>query len=220
MKNKVVSLEKIEELKFPLVQVYFYGEPVFVKLRQLTQAQIMACGGNDFSLIETLEDKHNNNKKPTIAQIVKYAEMQNMVAKKAMVCPTYEEVFEICAKGTDLKKIKEELNEIEMMIVKLSPCPKRSALEEKYDSAKVWYDLLLPEDFLAMIVSYSLGIDGSDIKEITRQSLLNAAALANRGHDNPSDHCDGRFTEYMKDDINRRAWIVFEEEKKKLKKEK
>ena len=47
--------------------------------------------------------------------------------------------------------------------------------------------------------------------------LLEAAILAERGHNNPADHIHGIFTDFMKDDINKRAWILLTEEREKNK---
>ena len=76
----------------------------------------------------------------------------------------------------------------------------------------------LPKDFLSTITCYALGIEKSDIKEVTTNALMNAAVMAKMGNDNPSDHLKGLFTDYMKDDINKRAWILFQEKNKKDKK--
>jgi len=214
----MTALEKMKDIQFPIIVVPFYGQLTPVKLRELTQAQIVASGGLKFSLIETLEDKRRSKKKPKLSEMTAYAEIQHEIAKRALVSPTYDEIFEMVGAGIDRDNIKKELDEIEIIISKTPRSPKRKALEEEFECKRIWFDLLLPEDFLAAITSYSLSINKSDIKEVTKEALLEAATLAKMGHDNPSDHYDGIFTPYMKDDFNRRAWITYAENKKKDKK--
>lgn len=212
------TIQEIEDIQYPLVTLPFAGVNVIVKLRELNQAQIYACGGNNFSLIETVQDKIRIKKKPKLKDIVSYAEIQNAIAKKALVSPTYDEIFEICAKGFDRKQFEKDMQDIEELIAKTPRGAKQKALLERLDNTRVWYDLLLPEDFLSGITSYALSVAKSDIKELTRETLLNAAYSARKGHDNPADHISGNFTDFNKEDINRRAWgILHEEESKKRK---
>lgn len=208
------NFRDFDSIKTPLIQVPFHGEPVLVQVRELTQAQIMACGGGNMSLIETFQDKIRLKKKPTLKEIVAYAEIQTELCKRALLKPTYAEVFEVCAKGVDIEKNREELLEIERMISSMPKGPARSALERETDGLRVWIDLLLPDDFLAGVVTYALGISKSDIKDVTEDSLYTAAVLAKIGNDNPADHLKGRFTDFMQDDINMRAALIYAERQK------
>lgn len=213
----MTTLQEINDIQHPLVALKFAGNDVVVKLRELNQAQIYACGGNRFSLIETIDDKIRIKKNPKMKDIIAYAEIQNAIAQKALVSPTYDEIFEICAEGFDREKFKKEIQETEELIAKTPRGTKQRALMEELDSIRVWYDILLPSDFLAGVTSYALGVDKSDIKEITKETLLNLAYMAKSGHDNPADHIDGNFTKFNIEDINRRAWAVFYEEEQKKK---
>lgn len=212
--NEQQNFRDFDSIKNPLIQVSFHGEPVLVQVRELTQAQIMACGGGNMSLIETFQDKIRLKKKPSLKEIVAYAEIQTELCKRALLKPTYAEVFEVCAKGVDIEKNREELLEIERLIASMSAGPKRSALERETDGLRVWIDLLLPDDFLAAIVTYALGISKSDIKDVTEEALYRAAVLAKIGNDNPADHLKGMFTDFMKDDINMRAALIYAERQK------
>jgi hypothetical protein len=79
---------------------------------------------------------------------------------------------------------------------------------------------LLPDDFMATITAWAMGVDRTDIKKITRDILLEAALLAKNGGDNPSDHITGTFTDFQREDINKNAWIIYNEyqEEKKIEK--
>jgi len=212
-----MALEEFKDAMFPLVAVKFNGTNQMVRLRELTQAQLYACGGSELSLIETFQDKIRMKAKPTMAEIIQYASVQNQIVKRALVKPTYQEIFDICKTGFDTEAYKKLIDEAEEALESIPMGPKYSALEEELDSYRIWVDLILPQDFMASIVCYTFGIDKSDIKDVTEQALLNAAIMAERGHDNPADHLKGLFTDFMKDDINRRAWIILNEKKKEEK---
>lgn len=211
------ALESIERNQFPILMLPFHGGPVPVMVRELTQAQILACG--DFSLIETTQDQINKKKMQkhvSMSNIIAYAEQLHDLVEKALVSPTYDEVMKIIDRGLSAK-VKTRLEELQEQIRSLDSGPRRTALQEDINSLRVWSDFLLPEDFTAAIVSYALGVDKSDIKELSEEALMQAAILAERGHNNPADHIEGRFTAFMKDDINKRAWILLQERRDKEK---
>lgn len=210
--NTVETLDKIRDLKYSLIFAKFSGTPVPVVVRELTQAQIMACG--DFSLIETFQDKIRMKKKLKIREIVAFAERNHNISKAALISPTYEQIFEVIGIDPQIKEKLKEIEELKTEIKKTKSGPKRASIEEALDNLKIWTYLLLPEDFTAAITCFALGIDKTDIKLITEKMLLDAAILATNGHNDPHTHIDGLFTAFNKDDINRRAWIIYAEYRK------
>ena len=50
--------------------------------------------------------------------------------------------------------------------------------------------------------------------------LFHAAIKAVNGHNNPSDHISGIFTDFHKDDINNYAWIIYNEYQEQKRQEK
>lgn len=209
------SANKIESAKFPIIFAPFHGTPVPVMVQKLTQAQIMACG--NFSLIETFEDKIRRKKKPTRQDIIAYSERNNEIVKAALINPTYEKIFEIIGHTPIAEKSKKILKELKIKLGQVKGDAKRRAIEEEIDAVHIWTNYLLPSDFTAYITSFVLGIDESDIKTISENMLLEVAILAERGHDNPADHIDGKFTPFMRDDINNRAWYLLTERRKEMK---
>ena len=211
------TLNQIEKAQFPIIFVPFHGNPVQVMVRKLTQAQTLACG--NISLIETFHDKvlkKSMAEKLRLNDICSYAERNTEIIKKALVKPTYDQVINMVADGKTLE-IKKQLEETREKLKDLKPGPKKTALLTEIDALKIWCEFILPEDFMAAIVSFTLGIDESDIKELSESTLIEAAVLAERGHDNPADHIHGIFTDFMRDDINKRAWILLNEEREKNK---
>lgn len=207
-----------KDVFYPLVQVPFKGEPVFVKLKILTNSQIRACG--DFSLIETFQDKIAKKKKNiSMREIVNYAERQYKIVKESLISPTYDELIKMFTEH-DISEKRKELEELENQLLKMNPGPKKSVLEEEIATLKVWLDLILPEDFIGAIVSYALEVDKTDIKNITEEALLEAGFLAEKYKKRPSEFLcnDGIFSEFNRLDIDRRAISLVEEFKKEHKK--
>ena len=205
------ALTDIADAQYAVVVVPFHGTSVTVKLRRLTQAQIQACG--DFSLIQTFEDKVRAKSTAfTMREVSAYSERYHSVAEAALVAPTYTEILTIFDGDEMVERARRELDELEE---KLLAAPgggmERAALQEEIESTRMWCDLLLPADFLSAVMAFALGMDTSDIDAVTEEALLDAAILADRGRDNPADHLDGRFTPFMRDDINRRAWVLHNE---------
>jgi hypothetical protein len=212
------ALNIIETAQYPIIFAPFHGVHTPVKLRELTHAQILSCGS--FSLIETFQDKIKREqlkKKPTMREIYEYAELQHNIARASLVAPTYEEIFEVIGCDPKIDEKKKELKELRELLRKAQNGPERIKLEEEVATIEAFTNLLLPDDFLNFIFCYTLGIEKSDIKLLTEKMLLDAAIMAEKGHDNPADHITGIFTDFMKDDINKRAWILMQDERGKIK---
>ena len=198
----------------PIIMVPFNGDPVFVKVRRPTQVEIREAG--DFSLIETLTDKRQL-KKPTKKQIKNYAETQNVLLQKALISPTYDQLMEWIGESEFVKTANKEYEECRDLLKRTSG-NERKKLENDLDDLYIAARLVMPHDFIGGVISWMFQSDGSDIKNVTEEALLEAAFLAEKGHDNPSDHLHGRFTDFNKEDINKRAWSElhkYREDKKK-----
>ena len=202
------SLEKMRDAKYPLLFVPFCGSPVPVIIKILNHAQTLACG--NFSLIETLEDKIRlKTKKIKPSDILAYAERNHNIVKAALLKPTYEQVIEMIGIDPEINKKKNIIESLRKKLHQAKPGPKRSALEEELDGLRIITEFILPDDFVSWIVCYTLGIDKSDIKSITKKMLLDAAILAKNNHNSPAENLKGLFTDFMIDDINRRSWAEY-----------
>jgi len=132
------------------------------------------------------------------------------------VSPTYDQIIESLGAEPRTQEMRKELDEIQTQLAKTPTSPERSHLEQRTMELRIWVDLILPEDFLSFVVSYALGMEKSDIKLVTEEMLIQAAVLAELGHDNPADHIAGRFTDFNREDINRRGWSLWQERKRQL----
>ena len=213
-----VSLAKLESIRFPVIMAPFYGVMIPVMVRELNQAQIQACG--NFSLITTFADKVadlSRKKKPE--DINESMSFMHKIVAQSLVRPTYQEIMDIYDKDGLVNKARETLKELKEKLMQSKPGPQRTALNKEIEEVKIWTEYLLPEDFTGTIVSFALGVDKSDIQKVSEEMLLEAAILAEKGHDNPSDHLDGMWPDIQKGfyqaDINKRAWFILDEWKKK-----
>lgn len=209
-------LQDFHDAQFPIVTIPFFGTLVQVELRELTQAQIYAAGGIDLSLIETFQDKIRQNKKPTIEDIVQYSEIMHAIARMSLHKPTYDQIFETLRDDLDVKKMESDLHKLHEELALLPDGPEADALDKEITRMNIRLNLLLPDDFLAGVTSYALGIGKSDIKLVSEEMLYNAALTAKHGGDNPADHLHGRFSDFMREDINRRAWALYYSKKKEM----
>lgn len=203
---------------YPIMMAPWHGVMTPVRLRKLTATQAMSCG--DFGMIELWEDKIRNQKVPSVEEMSAYAERHDKLCKLAMVQPTYDDAMKIAGSHIDSRYIEKQLSEIKELFNKIERMPEKdmkllAKLREQYAAIELQSKFILPADFTALIVNYCLGIESSDIKKVTEEMLMNAAILATRGHDNPSDHIGGIFTDLMLREIDNRAWIIFDEKQKK-----
>jgi hypothetical protein len=215
MKRKKATLtQQIEYAKYPVIMAPLFGAMIPVQVRELTAAQIRACG--NISLIESFEDRaRKQGGRFTKREILAFAERHREILKACLVVPTFEELH-VALTQKESHQFDDQIKAIDALIKECHRGPKRQALEEERDGLKIKVELILPDNFVAFIVSYALGVDKSDIKKVSEEMLLEAAYLAERGHDNPADHLPGNFTEFMRDDINMRAWFLLDNKKKEL----
>jgi len=198
----------------PAVMAPFFGVMVPVVVRKLSQVQIRACG--DFSLIETVQDLiQREDKKTSVEEMIKYSELQYEILERSLVSPTYAEVMSLNKYDVLRLEAEKELKELEDILNNMEHNKERKELMFKYNTALMESRFLLPVDFVSYIVAFALGVDASDIKEITEDMLFEAAFKATKGHDNPSNHLHGAFSDFNKEDIDNRAWIVYYERTKK-----
>lgn len=198
----------------PVIMAPFFGVFLPVVVRRLTHTQIRSCG--DFSLIETVTDMlSNKNKKIEVSQMVDYAELQYQLIKKSLVSPTYDEIMSLNEYDVLRLEVEKELKELEVILNDMPSGLEKNKLMKDYYTAKMNSEFFLPADFVAYIVSFALRIDDSDIKDVSEDMLYEAAIKAKNGHDNPADHLHGNFSDFNREDINNRSWIVYNHRNKK-----
>jgi hypothetical protein len=217
IKPKPSTKEGFELAMCPAVCVPFNGADMWVKLRQPNQVEIQAAGS--FSLIETLTDKRKM-KKITTKQILEYSKTQSKLLRAALVSPTYDEIIEAVSKDFYVVNAQKELKSCKDKLSLTSHSNKeRGLLEDEIDKLSIAIDLILPHDFIGAVIAWVFGPAKSELSKITEEMLLDAAILAEKGGDNPADHLvSALWSQFNKDDINRRAWIILNDKREKNKK--
>jgi hypothetical protein len=195
----------------------FNGTLMPFRVKEVSTAQILTLG--NMSLIETFHDKLAKGRAPSILEMNEYAERQHALCRFAMVSPTYDEVIAQIAPGFDFAALEAELKEIRTLFLAMRDGPDKKALQDKYNIAELRYKFLLPGDFVGALLDFALSITKSEIKRVTQEVLLQAAVLATRGHDNPSDHIDKTLLKpFHILDFDNRAWVEFDRDQEAKKK--
>lgn len=197
------STEAIRGALFHWVLVPFNDIPVWCKLRCLNQTQLEACGG--VSLVNILGEV--TKRAPKIEDMIDIRNTQEEIAKMTLVIPSFDEIMKIITEeDLVITRIKAEIEELKKIDPKTLPATKRKEFEDELFKLEISVAFLLPEDAMGVITSWALGQDVSDIKSLTADQLYRAALLAERGHDNPTDHISGCFVDRDKPDIDACAW--------------
>jgi len=216
MTETSLVLDEVEKAQYPLLIVPFFDAMIPIKLRELTSTQVLACG--NISLIETLSDvieKARMEQQQDLKKAVEYSKTLHRIVEMSMISPTYQEMMEVIGKNKNIDNCRKVLKELKLELKKTPLGLRRNELEQEVASYEFFTNLILPEEFISVIVSYALNINKSDIKLISEDMLYDAAILATNGHNNPANHLDGNFTKFNEDDINKRSWIIYAERKKK-----
>jgi hypothetical protein len=200
------TLEVIRGALFHWIPVPFNGVPVWMELRTLNASQLDACGA--MTLIDLAKGDSVADKK----QIIDIRNKQESVIRAVCNRPTFDDIINAIT-GFDFVAREQKAKIDELKKLDLSGL---SSIEKEDIAASIFnlelaLAFIIPEDTMGFLTSWSLGVDVSDIKKLTREQLLDAAILATNGHDNPSDHLSGVFTDRDKEDINKTAWGVYNE---------
>ncbi len=190
--------------EFPIVLPWNGKEATFI-IRMLNSTQIKSCG--EFSTIVNLE----YSDELTFDEIFEVKQMQERLARLTLVSPTYDEIIGVLYDSTLIESIKEKLKLAKEEIQVVESVEHRDLLVKELEAYELYLGFLLPDDFMAALTATVLQRDNSDIRKVTRDMLLEAAILAERGKDNPADHIQGDFTDFHREDINKYAWNILEE---------
>jgi hypothetical protein len=199
------ALPEIRRGMYRHVYVPFGTAHVWMELRSLNATQIRECGS--VSLIETLAKKSRLSLKETL-------DLRNTLenlARAVMNSPTWAE-FEALVYGRD-NVIREKRAELEALGGRIAADP---ALERRFQgeilSLKVFIGYLLPENTLQFLARWALGLDISDVKKLTADKLLEAAAWAKRHNGKPHEYFEGAvLTDRDRNEIDNAAAMLYHE---------
>ncbi len=205
-------LEQIRGAAFWWVPVPFHGVPIWMKLRCLNQTQFMAVNNLTAIDIRTKKEK-KKQKKMYLDELIDIYNNQEALVEACLVTPTFQEIIDIIMEEDNvLQRKKQEFKEVNKLLEEIDIKDKKyKELKKKADNLELFLGFLLPNDMMGFISSWSQGIDITDIKRLSRKLLLESAILAKNGNNNPSDNLSGIFTDIQKNDINKAAWVIYNE---------
>lgn len=201
-------IDKMADSAFPVIPFFFNGVQVFCKVRCLNQTQLRAVG--EFNLIDLRKTEEISSKnKIETHEMIEMVNWQEALMRETLIKPTFDEIQEkIYGEDNRICELKEKAEIIRYKIKDVSP-NLRKKYESELNSLELYIGSLLPTDFMNDVTAWATGTNRSDIKKVTRDMLLEATILAKNGNDNPSDHMQGEFLDFHKDEINKAGWFVY-----------
>lgn len=217
-----------------LVCLPWNGVEAWFKICMLNATQMQSCG--NFSLLSfPKEDAEQLSEDEILEEVKDIKNTQENIFKLCLSSPTFDDIIEMY-KATDVwKRIKKKeteiragLNELEKIMNDMSVSAEeratastaRSELEAELNRYEIFQGFIFPDDFSDKLTTIMYQKHNSDILRVSENMLLQAAFLAERGHDNPHDHISGLFTEFHKQDIDKHAWYLLSEYREKQKTDK
>ena len=179
---------------------------VWIQLRTSNPTQLESCGA--VSLIEDLQKVKDS----TQDELIEMRNKMEAVCKVTMNNPTFDEFVKMVT-GSDIvhSKMRLELERVKAIDCTGMSATEKDVIDRKIQELELHLAFLLPENTFDFIVRWALGVDVSDIKKLTRGNLLEAAILATNGHNDPHDHIKGCFTDRDMGDIDKTAWVIYNE---------
>jgi hypothetical protein len=203
-------IEKIRGSLFCWIAVPFNGVDIFCQLRCPNATQIEQCG--DISNI-TLDMK--DGKSIEYEEIIKIRNYHEALCKITFNIPTFDHIAELI--GNHDFVISEKRKEFELIKKQYENekdnlnTTEKNTLELKIKTLELQIGFILPDDTMAFITRWAMGNDISDIKKITKDNFLRAAALAKAHNKAPSDYISGKFTDFNKKEIDAYALLVLDD---------
>ena len=202
-------MENIRGALFHWIKVPFNGNEIWCQLRCLNQSQIEACGDVTSIMLKAGDEK------PTREKLIEMRNFQEKICEAVFNIPKFDNIvsvvgdndFVISEKKQKLENIKKKIDDNR----KILSVTQIKELETRLDELELFTGFLLPTDTMDFVTFWAMGHDISEVKKLSRNTLLGAAILADRNKGAPTDYLSGVYTDHNKNDINRHAWIVFGE---------
>lgn len=202
-----------------LVCLPWNGAEAWFKICMLNATQMQSCG--NFSLLNfPKEDAEKLSEDEILEEVRDIKNTQENIFKLCLSSPTFDDIVEMY-KATDVwKRIKKKEAEIKDLVAQLPEGTEKDEFQRELDRYEIFQGFIFPDDFSDKLTTIMYQKHNSDILRVSENMLLQAAFLAERGHDNPHDHISGLFTEFHKQDIDKHAWYLLGEYREKQKTDK
>lgn len=210
------SLEKIRGALYHWISVPFKGEPIWCVLKCLSYMELKSCG--NVSALYTPKESEKE-KALNIDEIINIKNVQEAVCKLAFVKPSYDKIIGVIT-DTDfsVSEKQRELSEINKQ-VKLLKGKERREAEKRSLQIEYQIGFLLPDDTMSFVTAWSLGVEVTDIKKISRDILLDAAIMAKHWNKKPSEMITGVFTDFDRDSIDRQGMVLYQQHVEDMKRQ-
>lgn len=202
-----------------LVCLPWNGAEAWFKICMLNATQMQSCG--NFSLLNfPKEDAEKLSEDEILEEVRDIKNTQENIFKLCLSSPTFDDIIEMY-KATDVwKRIKKKEAEIKDLVAQLPEGTEKDEFQRELDRYEIFQGFIFPDDFSDKLTTIMYQKHNSDILRVSENMLLQAAFLAERGHDNPHDHISGLFTEFHKQDMDKHAWYLLSEYREKQKTDK
>ena len=202
-----------------LVCLPWNGAEAWFKICMLNATQMQSCG--NFSLLNfPKEDADKLSEDEILEEVRDIKNTQENIFKLCLSSPTFDDIIEMY-KATDVwKRIKKKEAEIKDLVAQLPNGAEKDEFQRELDRYEIFQGFIFPDDFSDKLTTIMYQKHNSDILRVSENMLLQAAFLAERGHDNPHDHISGLFTEFHKQDMDKHAWYLLSEYREKQKTDK
>jgi len=201
-------LESIRGALFHWVAVPFNGSEVWCQLRCPNATQIEQCG--DISSIDIKDGKESAGY--TQDEIIALRNYQEKLCRLALNQPTFDRIASLVGEADFVLSEKREALKLlrarfEQGMGEMSEAEKKESADE-ISALEIDLGFVLPDDAMAFLAAWAMGSDVSDVKKVSKESLLKAASLAKAHGKAPSDYLSGVYTDHNKADIDHRAFVL------------
>lgn len=202
-------IEKIRGALFHWIAVPFCKVDIWCQLRCPNETQLEQCG--DISNITIGQDES----KFTYEDAIKIRNYQEELCKLVFNNPTFNHIAKLV--GDNDFVISEKKEELAGLVKTYDDNKKnmteieKKTLDMKIRTIELQIGYILPDDTMAFVTRWAMGNDISDVKKLSRESLLRAASLAKIHHKAPTDYLSGVFTDFNKVEIDAHASYILEE---------
>lgn len=203
-------IEQIRGALFSWVVVPFNGSYVWCQLRCPNATQIEQCGDISNIIIDKKSDKEYTHE-----DVIKIRNYQEALCKIVFNNPTYDHIAQIVGeKDFVLSEKKKELETIKTYFESNKGTmieAEKHTIATQIRTLELMIGYILPDDTMAFITRWAMGNDVSDIKKLSRETLLRAACLAKAHNKAPTEYISGVFTDYNKQEIDGYAFAILDE---------
>jgi hypothetical protein len=198
--------EKEHDAKLPIVTTFWNGAPCLIRCRELSPEFLQVLGG--FKLLDLADLQAG---RVPLSEIRAYAKQSSKILKVFLDAPSFEDLFALIDRADMAKGPEARFREIEAQIESMPPGPQRQELEFETGLSRVLFDLVFPTDFIEPLVMFAVGIEKETARKAAMGMLLELAKDAEAEGGAPSDYMPGPFTDFIREDLDRRARTLLAE---------